>query len=459
MPKRERPSLVDFLKNFEEQKKKKEAGDENKPSEQVSSEKEKPNTQEQTKTQEESKTQEQLFKEKMVVVPKVVVVPKPTISEINDKTRKTLKLDELASKYNSHIKNNFFKITIKLENYNFEFVPTKLYLLIDTTNYVACNYNLKMTNNKTSEVTESNIPYYISNGKTNQLRANLLFPFMCFNEEVTKDVCPYTHSGNLSQGGLIKYELVNTLNTNKIANSINSKLESNYLDTLKKTSLSETISILSVLGRINNLLDFLICINNNNIINYDEKNIMKYHPIIENDNDELDMSKREDLALYSYLFDKYKTYLLQILQKYIINIRKLDFFKFELVDISIDKENIITKPFFNKYKNVPNICKNHRVNEESIKNINDYGKISLQLGIEIEQNLKNKMTKYTESNKAFGLPPDNIIFIKEFIELFEDPLILKDRLLENQILRWRARCYKKYLKYKTKYIQLKNKII
>jgi hypothetical protein len=453
MSKRERPSLADFLKNFEEQKKRKEAvnekkeeGDENKPPEQVSLEKE------------QTKSQEQLFKEKMVVVPKVVV-PKPTISEINDKTRKTLKLDELASKYNSHIKDNFFKITIKLENYNFEFVPTKLYLLIDTTNYVACNYNLKMTNNKTTEVTESNIPYYISNGKTNQLRANLLFPFMCFNDEVTKEVCPYTNSGNLAKGGLIKYELVNTLNTTKIANSINSKLESNYLDTLKKTSLNETISILSVLGRINNLLDFLICINNNNIINYDEKNIMKYHPIIENDNDELDMSKREDLALYSYLFDKYKTYLLQILQKYIINIRKLDFFKFELVDISIDKENIITKPFFNKYKNVPNICKNHRVNEESIKNINDYGKISLQLGIEIEQNLKNKMTKYTESDKAFGLPPDNIIFIKEFIELFEDPLILKDRLLENQILRWRARCYNKYLKYKTKYIQLKNKII
>ena len=43
-----------------------------------------------------------------------------------------------------------------------------------------------MINNKTTEVTESNIPYYISNGKTNQLRANLLFPFMCFNEEISK---------------------------------------------------------------------------------------------------------------------------------------------------------------------------------------------------------------------------------------------------------------------------------
>ena len=41
MPKRERPSLADFLKNFEEQKKKKESGDENKPHEQVGVRKEK----------------------------------------------------------------------------------------------------------------------------------------------------------------------------------------------------------------------------------------------------------------------------------------------------------------------------------------------------------------------------------------------------------------------------------
>jgi hypothetical protein len=283
---------------------------------------------------------------------------------------------------------------------------------------------------------------------------------MCFNEEVTKDLCPYTFSGSLAKGGLIKYDIVNILNTNKLATSINSKIDDKYLETLKQISRNETISIISVLGRINNLLDFLICINNNNIINYDEKNIMKYHPIIDNyNNDELDMSKTEDLGLYSYLCDKYKTYILELLQKYIINIKKFNFIKFELVDISIDKENIITKPFFNKYKNIPNICKDHKVNEESIKNINDYGKISLQLGIEIKQELKNIMTKYTESDKAFGLPPDNIIFIKEFIKLFEDPLILKDRLLENQILRWNARCYNKYLKYKKKYIQLKNKII
>ena len=90
MSKRERPSLVNFLKHFEEQKKRKETVDENKPPEQVSKETE------QIKS-------EELFKTRTVYVPKVVV-PKPTISDINDKTRKTLKLEELASKYNSYIK-------------------------------------------------------------------------------------------------------------------------------------------------------------------------------------------------------------------------------------------------------------------------------------------------------------------------------------------------------------------
>jgi hypothetical protein len=68
-----------------------------------------------------------------------------------------------------------------------------------------------MTNITNKKVTESNIPYYISNGKTNQLRINLLFTFMCFNEELSKEACPVTYSGGLAPGGLFKYEIISNL--------------------------------------------------------------------------------------------------------------------------------------------------------------------------------------------------------------------------------------------------------
>jgi hypothetical protein len=383
-------------------------------------------------------------------LPPQAIAPPPDIIGVNDTIRKMNNLDELASKYNSYIKDNIFKISVNLENNIFEFIPTKLYLLLANDNYVVCMYNLKMTNIATNTITESIVPYYVSNGKTNQLRGNLLFPFMCFNEETTKDVCPFTNYGGLSRGGLFKYEIMSNLDTDSIKDYINSKFDKSYNESLENISREGTIGITSVISRISNLLDFLICINNNNIINYDGKDIMKYHPIINNnDNNELDMSKIEDKSIYDDKSDKYKNELLLVLQKYIISLKKLSIVKFELVDISIDKENIITKSFFNKYKNIPNICKNHKVNEESRENIKRYSDISYELGINFKAELDSRIDAFYDS-------PDNLNFMKEFLKLFK-LFVSRDKSLDIQILNWRARCYKKYLKYKKKYLQLKNK--
>jgi len=427
-----RPSLVDFLENFEEHKRLK---------------KEEPPI---------SSILQQVSPERVlepIPPPRLNLTspaPPPDIIGINDKIRKMNDLDTLASKYNSYIKDNIFKISLQLENNIFEFVPTKLYLLLDNDNYVVCMYNLKMTNITSKKVTESNVPYYISNGKTNQLRSNLLFPFMCFNEELSKEACPITRSDGLAPGGLFKYEIISNLDTDSITANINSKFDKSYIESLKKISIEGTIGITSVISRISNLLDFLICINNNNIINYDGKNIMKYHPIINNNNDELDMSKIEDKSIYNDLSDKYKNELLLVLQNYIVGLKKLGLIKFELVDISIDKENIITKSFFNKFKNVPNICKNHIVNEESRENIKRYSDISYELGINFKAELDTRIEAFFDS-------PENIRFMRDFFKLFK-LFVNRDKTLDIQISNWRAKCYNKYLKYKKKYLQLKNLI-
>jgi len=429
-----RPSLVDFLENFEEHKRLK---------------KEEPLTTSILQRISAERVLQPIPPARLNLL-SPASAPSPDIIGINDTIRKMNDLDTLASKYNSYIKDNIFKISLQLENNIFEFVPTKLYLLLDNDNYVVCMYNLKMTNITSKKVTESNVPYYISNGKTNQLRSNLLFPFMCFNEKLSKEACPVTYSGGLAPGGLFKYEIISNLDTDSIVTNINSKFDKSYIESLEKISREGTIGITSVISRISNLLDFLICINNNNIINYDEKNIMKYHPIINNNNDELDMSKIEDKSIYNDLSDKYKNELLLVLQNYIVGLKKLGLIKFELVDISIDKENIITKSFFNKYKNIPNICKNHKVNEESRENIKRYSDISYELGINFKAELDARIEAFYDS-------PENLRFMKDFLKLFK-LFVSRDKSLDIQILNWRARCYKKYLKYKKKYLQLKNLI-
>jgi hypothetical protein len=408
-----------------------------------------------------------------VEVPVVIpVVPKvDLIIENNNKMRASIDLNKIASKYNSHIKDNFYKITIELENYSFVFTPTKLYLLIDNNsgNYVTCIYNLKMINNTNKEIIESNIPYYISNGHTNKLRANLLFPFICFNEENSKYECPYHNNNKLANGGLFKYDFIRILDMESINNSIKSKIPANKLKLLIDRSKEEIIGLSSVITRITNILDFLICINNKNVINYEEKNIKYYHIIYET-NEELNMTKeteyRDDAE------DLYKKNILSFLKKYIINIKKLPFFKSELINILIEKENIVTKSYFNKFLNSPQICKYHSINIQSELNVLNFTNISLNLGTEIKNKLhflfetaKSKLEKnninllFLFENEKSKMEREMNNFIEDFILLFKDHIeVHKDKIMSRIISSWDARCYKKYLKYKQKYLQLKSKI-
>jgi hypothetical protein len=337
-------------------------------------------------------------------------------------------------------------------------------------NYVACIYNLKMINNTNGEITESNIPYYISNGHTNRLRANLLFPFICFNEEDTKFECPYHNKKTLSIGGLFKYDYINILDMKSINEIIKSKIPANKLKIIIDTSKDETIGIASVITRIKNIVDFLICINNKNIINYDKKYIKNYHIVFET-NEELNMSKKTDWT--DDAEDLFKKNILSFLQKYIINIQKLPFYKSELVNILIDKENIITKSFFNKFLNSPQICKYHTVNSYSELNVLNYTNISLNLGTELKNKLlflfESEKSKLEKDNSKFlflfeseksRLEREMKNFLEEFIMLFQDHIeVDRNQILSKMIARWDARCYKKYLKYKQKYVELKRKHI
>ena len=380
-------------------------------------------------------------------------VPENIISK-NERIRGSINLEELVTKYNSNIKDYFFKITTTLQNYNFEFTPTIIYLILGdggNSNYIICIYNLKMKDKKNKIIKESNIPYYMSNGLTNHLRANLLLPFICFNLEETKEECP-VHTGSfLGKGGLFKYSVINNLNFGQIKRENYDTLGEEYMKKLIESSQQGRVKILSVIDRIDNLLDFLICLNNKNIINFDAKDIEKYHPIFYNVLDELNMDVNADPEFYDAYEDIYKKLLLMDLKRLITNFKKLDLVKFEQVDLKLEKDNIITKSFFNKYINNPKICNNHKISEEGNSNVYDYGVISEYFGEEIKFMLEVFVGINSKSEDG--------IFAAEFMDLFVDPGYLEKDILNGQLERFDAKCYEKYLKYKNKYIKLKNKLI
>lgn len=114
------------------------------------------------------------------------------------------------------------------------------------------------------------IPYYVSLGETNNFKANLLLPFICFSLDYSLD-CPRTIK--LNKKGLLKYNICVSINKNKIIDQFKKLLEkefknsilipniSGYITKLKEDHLKD---IYSVLQRFLNLLDFIIMISSFN---------------------------------------------------------------------------------------------------------------------------------------------------------------------------------------------------
>ena len=167
----------------------------------------------------------------------------------------------------------FKTITFK----NFQFKPIKFQYINDINVYVVL-YELNYGRHKTI------VPYYISNGHTNKLRANMLFPFMCISFK--DSFCPKKKYKS-EQHLLIKYQLISNLNLTSIYDDIEKELGI-HLEKEKIGNMS--CGLKSVLTRIKNLLDFIICISH--IIVKDD--IRYYRPVKKNKENELNMDFLED---------------------------------------------------------------------------------------------------------------------------------------------------------------------
>lgn len=183
---------------------------------------------------------------------------------------------------------NCSKITIHTETKGSIIItPIHLYQITDHQVKYVVMYNLKYVNaNPEIPNIEANIPYYISDGKTNKLRANMLYPFMCYSSMNEVKNCPYDtmrnsdRNPNVYSGLLLKYNTDGNINVDKLEEDLLHTFLSIYTgDSYERERIiminkisnkhDHANDLLSVLQRIPNLLDFMICITNDVIRDFD----------------------------------------------------------------------------------------------------------------------------------------------------------------------------------------------
>jgi hypothetical protein len=173
--------------------------------------------------------------------------------------------------------------------------PVDLYEISNHSIKYVIMYNLVFIDiNPDIPIIESKIPYYISDGNTNKLRANMLYPFLCYSNMNDVKNCPYDYDVNLKRmpekSLILKYKSFQNLDIDKLEENLLHTFFTIYPD--ESTTMREKISdkknkgigLTSVLIRIINLVDFLVCITNNEISNFDynqskiEVDLGKYRP-------------------------------------------------------------------------------------------------------------------------------------------------------------------------------------
>jgi len=337
-----------------------------------------------------------------------------------------------------------YTVNINLANESYTFTPTHYFIVHDNglrDNHVIMYRLIYKKSGDNRHIIEANIPYYISDGHTNGFRANMLYPFICFSL-LDDDSCPY--APQYTNGLLLKYEIATNVNTNELQRYVNEryseKVRTPTLAKIKDDSNSGTSGVSSVLGRIKNIIDYIISMCSTTILNVDQNFDIRYCRPVSRRGSELDMNyftpgDKDDLDLY-------RGYLLQVLNNQIQGLIKYGYCTIERK--SLDSINT-TRSRFNNYINIS------RNSKGNIENVARYAQISINLRhtFELYTNYLIKKNPNDWVLKFRGLLKSNTTTTSP--NLFD--------LLRNNIQHWTKIEWKpienKYLKYKNKYINLK----
>lgn len=327
----------------------------------------------------------------------------------------------------------FNGFTFKHNNIEFNIKPINFYQIKDS--YKIVIFELEY---KSGEITKkSEIPYYLSDGLTNNYRGNLLLPFICFNEIDNNSVnCPYCNHGifGTKKGTLYKYNISNNIDFTNEMKLIESRIMidntfKNISEDDKKHQFeilnfknSKGTGIKSVLPRMNNLLDLFIGLLSFRIDdsrditktksfrpNYNTKYKYNYD-ILMNDDDYLlyinqtlknlvtehnknknNITKYDENTFIPKFFssdnisidDVYCFFLNDLLQKIYKDINLINNLKIN--NINLNLEEITIEKFNLKYK----ICNNKSIFINAEENSNKYKEISYLFLLFIYNTIKN----------------------------------------------------------------------
>ena len=347
-------------------------------------------------------------------------------------------------------------------------------------------YELKYKNNKTSQEIISKIPYYLSDGTTNNFRANMLYPFICINDVDNQDSgCMRKKEKKDNVYGFIyKYQAIVNLDFTKLTTWINTNLVSQFKpcnDAINfiKYVIPPTINtgVSSVLSRLTNILDFFIALSSEQF-SLDQKDeqkdeqkdkqkeyIKKYIPyMVKSDpkyNDRLYDFEHFSIKGYNEdinfidLYNEYRIILLSFFKDYYgYFIKTSNIIKVEYKPYDFEFKTLAE---FNNLDDIK-ICHDSDIIQSRINNTNNY--------IQISQNLANMIYSIKS----------NYNFLENFIKFFIPPAKQRIEYLSKNIEGWKATCnkatlssehvdkkpkisggsyYNKYIKYKLKYLNLK----
>jgi hypothetical protein len=268
--------------------------------------------------------------------------------------------------------------------HNFIIKPINFYFLNDKNPIIL----YEISHNEISCV----IPFYMSDGKTNGYRGNLLFPFICISTNNLEDTCPIgirPQSNNI----IFKYKSCKDFNSNIINEEIIESIESiestipTYRQSIEynkllKIKIEEGAGLLSIMERIDTLLNFIlaICTEKNNVLIEGFKDIDTaeyFIPIDNNDpvqfNTDATMQPKDiNSANFTTEINKSRTLFINKLQEILSEY-------FELIDttgnFNISYSEKILSEFIpinsTELNKILNICNNNHVGEEfNLKNKN-----------------------------------------------------------------------------------------
>lgn len=345
---------------------------------------------------------------------------------------------------------HFSKITVNLETRGtIILTPKRFYRMSDHQIKYVIIYSLKFINNnpEIAEI-ESEIPYYISNGETNKLRANMLYPFMCYSSIENAVYCPYDiersrrRNQSVYRGILLKYNTFENINLEKLEEGLLSTFLGIYPELIEEELyLRRKLArhggdhgLISILKRITNLVDFIICITSNEIRKFDYKTEQpnidngKYRPLSEIQNESVDyidmsiLGKNINADDPTGSFDNhFRLVILTILNRYY----KL-FVDNHILDIEMvafEEPEIITVEMFNTMINICN-------KEASKHNMKKYAIVSNQLSDLI----------FHKIDIMHSIPEEDKQSLKSIISKTSQIQTDEDVIYNNLLEGWRVGC-------------------